>query len=103
MEYLRVSARRHGTTGIPNPPPDPNGRPSTAKRAAGSGDPLPTEADEGPASSDSKKSTDPHQPIPESLSDILQKSGSVRRAAAGSDILQMLGNPPTAAAGTGPP
>lgn len=72
------------------PPPDPTGRPSSAKHAPGPGGELPTE---GTPAGDGKKSTHSHYPASDPLSDVLRNSGSSRRVHAGSDILQILSNP----------
>jgi len=78
---------------MPNPLPDPNGRPPSvphAPRAANGDSPDPD-----PAILSSSGSTGSHHPAAEPLSDLLRKAGSSGRrvSATGSDFLQMLGNP----------
>src|SRR5262245_38917657 len=88
-------------------PPDPNGRPSSAKHAPSSGSSLPGEGNTGetpatpatPAEGNGgKDSTNSHHPTSSSLSDVLREAGSARPTA-GSDIIQMLGNPPSSLGG----
>src|SRR5919112_618963 len=93
---------------MPNPPPDPNGRPPSTPRAPGT--PPADQPEAGRAAPDSAGSTGSHHPAPpgEPLSDLLRGSGSSRRRtpATGSDFLQMLGNPgasPIKPAGANPP
>jgi predicted Ser/Thr protein kinase len=84
---------------MPTPPPDPTGRPSSAKRAPEATPTERTEPGEGgpstPANNEASSTGSHHPAAPSSepLSDLIQRSGAPRRAPTGSDILQMLGNP----------
>jgi serine/threonine protein kinase len=73
---------------MPTPPPDPNGQPPAAKRAA-----APSSADpRAEAPQPAGGSTHSHRPS-EPLSDLLKSSGASRRPPSESDIAQFLANP----------
>jgi serine/threonine protein kinase len=89
---------------MPPPQPDPNGRPSSVKRAPEEGASLPSgDAPAGGPESGAvgavsdKASTNSHHPAPNAkpnpLADILNATGSSRRVTGGSDILQVLSDP----------
>jgi tRNA A-37 threonylcarbamoyl transferase component Bud32 len=97
---------------MPTPPPDPTGRPSSAKRAPGSASadrPEPGADAGGPPAGDADRpgSTESHHSAPvEPLSELIRGSSSARRSTPGSDILQMLSMPgasPIVTPGSGAP